>query len=247
MYLDFTNLQIGLMALIFVWTAFVRSSIGFGGIALGMPFMLLVHNEALFWLPIFGIHLLFFSAMTLRRDLRNIDWTYLKKAGVYIFPAALVGIFGLVSLPNDFLVTFIYSFTIFYALLWVMDWAINSKQGWLDKILLAIGGYVIGLGMPGMPLISSVFMRFVAMRHLRNTLFVLVSTTTVVRMGFFVATDVNLHFWFALCLIPTAWIGHQLGLKAHDYIMNNQTLFRRVVGGALILVCTIGLMKQYLL
>jgi uncharacterized membrane protein YfcA len=246
MYLDFSNLQIFLMALIFVWTAFVRSSLGFGGIALGMPFMLLVHNEALFWLPIFGIHLLFFSAITLQRDIRQVDWGFLKSSGRYIVPASLLGIFGLLSLPNHFLVGLIYGFTLFYALLWMMNWTINSHQGWLDKILLLAGGYVIGIGMPGMPLISSVCMRTVAMEKMRITLFVLISTLTIIRLGTFIAADINLHFIFALCLIPTAWIGHHLGMLAHDYVMQNRELFRRVVGGALILVCSIGLIKQYL-
>ena len=246
MYLDFTDTQVIVMALIFVWTAFVRSGLGFGGIALGMPFMLLVHEEAMFWLPIFGIHLLFFSAITLRNRHKDVDWAYLKKSGKFIFPAALLGIFGLLSLPNTYLVTFIYIFTIFYAFTWLMNWVVKSKQGLLDKFMLTFGGYIIGSGMPGMPLISSVFIRFISMEQLRNTMFVLVSITTIARMGAFVAADVNIHFLFALTLIPTAWIGHYLGMITHDFFLSNTVIFRRVIGGALILVCSIGLIKLYL-
>ena len=246
MYLDFSHLQIALMALIFAWTAFVRSGIGFGGIALGMPFMLLVHDEAMFWLPIFGTHLLFFSAITLRKRFRAVDWRYLQQISVYILPAALLGIFSLLTLPNHYIITFIYCFSIFYAFTWLANWKVNSRQGWLDKFLLGFGGYIIGSGMPGMPLISSVVIRFVSLENLRNTLFVLISTLTIIRMGTFVAVEVNMHFLFALCLIPTAWIGHHFGMRAHDAIINNQALFKKVIGTMLILVSSLGLLKVYL-
>lgn len=246
MYLDFSNTQIFLMALIFIWTAMVRSGLGFGGIALGMPFMLLVHDQAIFWLPIFGIHLLFFSALTLRSRFKAVDWSYLGKSGLFIMPAALVGIFGLINLPNTFIVTFFYCFTIVYAFTWLMNWAVQGKQGWLDKFLLMFGGYIIGSGMPGMPLISSVYMRFVTMEQLRNTMFVLISSITIIRLGSFVAADINIHFLFALCLIPTAWIGHYLGMLAHEHIMKNAELFKRVIGAGLILISLLGLLKLYL-
>ena len=62
----------------------------------------------------------------------------------------------------------------------------------------------------------------------------------------FVAVEVNMHFLFALCLIPTAWIGHHFGMRAHDAIINNQALFKKVIGTMLILVSSLGLLKVYL-
>ncbi len=53
-----------LIALIFVWSGFVRSGLGFGGAALSLPFLLLIDNNPLIFLPIIAIHLLIFSSST---------------------------------------------------------------------------------------------------------------------------------------------------------------------------------------
>jgi len=100
MLLDLTPIQMLLVALLFLWAGFVRSGLGFGGAALGLPLMLFIEPDPLTWLPIIGTHLLFFSSLTLRTRLNNIDWGYLKQSSVLIVPAALVGVLGLISLPT---------------------------------------------------------------------------------------------------------------------------------------------------
>lgn len=52
MLLDFSLYQILSIALVFVWTGFVRTGLGFGGAALGLPLMLFIHNNPVLWLPI---------------------------------------------------------------------------------------------------------------------------------------------------------------------------------------------------
>ena len=74
--LDFNLSQLVLIGLIFIWTGFVRSGFGFGGGALGLPLMLFVYNQPVFWLPIIGFQLLFFSVLTLSTQLNNIDWKF---------------------------------------------------------------------------------------------------------------------------------------------------------------------------
>ena len=54
--------QYVLIGLIFAWSGFVRTSLGFGGAVLALPFLLLVVNEPLVFLPIIAIHLLIFSS-----------------------------------------------------------------------------------------------------------------------------------------------------------------------------------------
>ena len=105
--LEFTRSQILLTVLVFVWTGFVRSGLGFGGAALGLPLMLFIYDQPLFWLPVIGFHLLLFSGLTLRTRLANVDWDYLKKSGSYILPAKIVGVIGLLNLPTEWLVAFI--------------------------------------------------------------------------------------------------------------------------------------------
>ena len=119
--LSFGATEIIFSCLLFMWAGFVRSGLGFGGAALGLPLMLFIDDSPLFWLPVIGCHLLFFSSLTLSKRINHVDWNYLRHAAVYIVPAALVGVAGLISLPNEWLVIFIYSITLFYAVLWLAN------------------------------------------------------------------------------------------------------------------------------
>jgi uncharacterized membrane protein YfcA len=240
---DFTLTQLILTALIFIWTGFVRSGLGFGGGALGIPLMLLVLPEPLFWLPVIGTHLLFFSGLTLRTRLNNVDWGYLRHAATFIVPAALIGVFGLLNLPTLWVLSFIYGVTLFYALIWLLNWTIESHNRWVDHTLLLLGGYVAGTSLTGAPLMVAVFMRNVARDQLRNTLFVLWFTLVTIKMSAFAALGVDLQTLSALLLLPIAAIGHIIGLKTHDAILKNDQLFKRWIGGGLILVSLLGLWK----
>ena len=243
MLLHFDLTQTLLIALIFAWTGFVRTGLGFGGAALGLPLMLFIDDRPLFWLPIIGAHLLFFSGLTLRTRLNNVDWTYLRRSAVFIIPAALVGVFGLINLPNRWLLIFIYSITLFYAFIWVMDWSISSRHDWVDKLLLILGGYVAGTSLTGAPLMVAVYMRNVAKEQLRNTLFVLWFILVTIKMGTFAALGVELHLFTALMLLPVAAVGHVLGLKAHEAIIRNDAQFKRWTGLGLMIVSGLGLLK----
>ena len=159
MILDFSTTQLLVTGLVFIWAGFVRSGLGFGGAALGLPLMLFIHDDPLLWLPIIGSHLLFFTSLTLRSRLGNVDWAYLRRAALYIVPPAIVGVFGLVTLPTRWLNLFIYSVTLFYGGMWALNIAIRSQRAWMDKVLLVAGGYVAGTSLTGAPLMVSVFMR----------------------------------------------------------------------------------------
>lgn len=241
MLLSFTPEQIVLAALIFVWTGFVRSGLGFGGGALGLPLMLFLYEQPVFWLPVIGWHLLFFSGLTLRTRLGNVDWAYLIRSGTFILPAALIGVAGLLTLPNRWLVIFVYSITLFYAFIWVVDRDIRSTNHWLDKALLMLGGYIAGTSLTGAPLMVAVFARNVVAAQLRNTLFVLWFVLVCLKMTTFALVDVDLQWQSALLLLPGAAIGHVLGLKLHDVIVQNNRLFRRLTGGALMIISLFGL------
>ena len=233
-------------AILFMWAGFVRSGLGFGGAALGLPLMLFIVDKPLFWLPIIGTHLLFFSGLTLRTRINNVDWSYFHKANRFIIPSALVGVFGLLNLPNNWLVIFIYSITFFYALMWLFDFHIHSEKEWMDKFLLIFGGYVAGTSLTGAPLMVAVYMRNVSKHQLRDTLFVLWFTLVSIKMITFAIVGVPLHFLSALLLIPVAAIGHFIGLKTHETILHNDKLFKRIIGGALLLICLLGFIQLYL-
>ncbi len=240
---DLNAPQLAGVLLLFVWTGFVRSGLGFGGAALGLPLLLFIVDQPLVWLPIIGIHLLFFSALTLRTRLALVDWHFLARASVYVIPAALAGVFGLLNIPTGILLLVIYSLALFYGIVWFLRWDIHSRGRWTDRILLVLGGYVAGMSLTGAPLMVAIFMRNVSKEKLRNTLFVLWFVIVSVKMSTFVAVGVNLHALSALLLLPVAAIGHALGLKAHDVILEKDALFKRVVGGVLALVSLLGLLQ----
>jgi uncharacterized membrane protein YfcA len=243
--LDLSLYQMILVTIVFVWTGFVRTGLGFGGAALGLPLMLFVQNNPLIWLPIISVHLLFFSGLTLLNRLHNVDWYYLRRSSFYIIPPAIVGVFGLVSFPVLWLNSFIYSITLLYGFIWLLNRGIESHNVWADRILLVLGGYVAGISLTGAPLMVAVYMRNVDKHQLRDTLFVLWFTLVSIKMTTFVVLSVNLHFLTALSLLPIAAIGHVLGLKAHQVIMLNDLLFKRWIGGGLIIVSMMGLVELY--
>lgn len=242
---DLTYTETLVVCLLFIWTGFVRTGLGFGGAALGLPLLLFVRADLLLWLPLIGTHLLFFSGLTLSRRLHHVDWAYLRYALWFIIPPALAGVFGLVNLPALWLNLFIYAITLFYGIIWLLNRAIKSNQKWLDKLLLIVGGYVAGMSLTGAPLMVAVFMRNVNRDRLRNTLFVLWFTIVTIKMTTFIALSVNLHFIEALSLIPIAAIGHFIGLKAHNKIIQNDQVFKQWVGAGLVIVSMLGLFKLY--
>ena len=241
MLFDLDPSQLLLTGLIFIWTGFVRSGLGFGGAALGLPLLLLIDDHPVHWLPVIGFHLLFFTSLTLRTRLDNVDWNYLMRSSRFIVPAAIVGVFGLLNLPNTWLLLMIYSITLFYALIWLFNRAIHSHHRMVDRLLLVLGGYIAGTSLTGAPLMVAVYMRNVARHQLRNTLFVLWFVLVVIKMSTFAVLGVDLQALSALALLPLAAIGHLLGLKTHEAILHNDALFKRWIGGGLLVISVIGL------
>lgn len=244
MLLDFTLYQSIAIGLLFVWAGFVRTGLGFGGAALGLPLMLFIYNQPLFWLPIISVHLLFFSSLTLFTRLNNVDWRYLRSTSIYIVPPAIIGVFGLINLPALWLNVFIYLVTLFYGVMWLTNYVIESHHNWVDKLLLMLGGYVAGTSLTGAPLMVAVFMRKVRKEQLRDTLFVLWFVLVGIKMSTFMMLKVELHFFTALALLPIAAVGHFLGLKAHDSIVKNDAVFKRWMGGGVVVISVLGLWDQ---
>ncbi|MCK5396068.1 MAG: TSUP family transporter [Gammaproteobacteria bacterium] len=245
MFLDFSVLEITLTCVLFMWAGFVRSGLGFGGAALGLPFMLFIHDQPVYWLPMIGFHLLFFSSLTLRTRLDHVDWAYLKSSLYYIIPPALIGVFGLLNLPNLWILTFIYSVTMFYAFMWLFDKSIHSESRWLDKSLLIFGGYIAGTSLTGAPLMVAVYVHNVIKSQLRNTLFVLWFILVMIKMTTFAALGVDLNFLTAVVLVPVAAVGHFIGLKTHDAILRNDVVFKRFIGAMLVVVSGLALWGLY--
>ncbi|MFI0473658.1 TSUP family transporter [Halomonas sp. HMF6819] len=246
--------QYALIGLIFAWSGFVRTSLGFGGAVLALPFLLLVHNDPLVFLPIIAIHLLIFSSWIawqgnrqIKADTKsavqsNIDWRYLKKALKIMIVPKLVGVVGLLTLPPMIMTNIIFAIVLVYALGYVLNKPFKSQHRYVDVVLLGLGGYVSGTSLIGAPLIVAVFAAHVAKEQLRDTMFVLWFILVVIKMVSFIVAGVDLQLVHQLWLLPCAFAGHLLGQRAHRYLQKaNTVLFFRVLGVVLIAVSVMGL------
>ncbi len=237
------TLQIAATCLIFIWSGFVRAGLGFGGAVLALPLLLMFSNEPLYWLPILALHLLFFSAITMQSRLGNVDWRVLKQTLPIILPAKMIGVFGLLSLPNRWLVVIIYGITAFYAMLWISGHQIKSDKPWLDRLMLVGGGYFAGTSLSGAPLIAAIYIKKIQRNSLRDTLFVLWFVLVSIKLATLIWFDIDPQLGTALLLVPVTGIGHVIGMKAHDYLLENDRLFKRALGLAMIAIATIGIMR----
>lgn len=234
-----------LVALIFIWSGFVRSGLGFGGVALALPFMLLLRLDPVFWLPIAGQHLLFFTFITVVRRLSHVDWAYLWRSIKIMIVPKIVGVLGLVILPPAILALVVYAIILAIAFSYIFNLALSSKAKWAEYVFLILGGYASGTSLIGAPLIVAAYHQQVATHQLRDTLFALWFILVCIKMSALVALDVPLQWQFALLLLPAAGIGHLLGIRAHNYLVGgNDVRFRRYIGVGLLAVSVIGLINM---
>ena len=236
-----------MIAIIFTWIGFVRTGLGFGGAVLGLPILMLIGGSPIDWLPIIGIHLLFFSSITLSNSLRQVDWQYLKKSLPWILPAKIIGVIGLLSLPPNVMTVIVYLITILYSLTWINNSQIISKKTWVNNLLLFFGGYLSGTSLMGGVLLVAVYMNHIDLKKLRNTLFVLWFFLVSIKMVAFIAVGVYIDWRFSLMLIPVAALGHFIGLRMHERMIKSDAKFKRWMGGVLIIVCMVGLLKVIVL
>ncbi|MGD2171470.1 MAG: sulfite exporter TauE/SafE family protein [Gammaproteobacteria bacterium] len=243
--LELAPAQLMACFVLFVWSGFVRAGLGFGGAVLTLPLLFLIDDRPLFWLPILALHLLIFSAITLRSRLGNVDWRVLRKTLPYILPAKLIGVFGLVSLPAQWMVIIIYGITSFYALLWIAGTRIQSNKPWLDKLMLVGGGYFSGTSLSGAPLIAAVYLREIVRGSLRDTLFVLWFLLVSIKLATLAWFGIDLQAGSMLLLVPATAAGHIVGMKIHDRLLDNDRLFKRVLGIGMISISALGIARVW--
>ncbi|WP_428622367.1 TSUP family transporter [Sedimenticola sp.] len=247
-----------LIALIFVWSGFVRSGLGFGGAALSLPFLLLIDNRPLIFLPIIAIHLLVFSSSTVLLSARKakgqqgafkqgIAWGYLRYALALMIIPKLLGVFGLITLPPAVMSSIIFAIVSVYAIGYILNRPFRSNSKWVDGLFLMLGGYISGSSLIGAPLIIAVFANHVDKHQLRDTLFILWFILVVIKMSAFIYVGIDLQLIHQLWLLPCATVGHLLGLRLHKRMLTSESpLFFRLLGSALLLISVIGLLKGVL-
>ena len=160
--------QLVVIGLLFVWGGFVRSGLGFGGAVLTLPFLLMVHNAPLVFLPIIAVHLLFFSFITvLQSRLKfvqsgpgagrdTVNWGFLRYALLLMIVPKLIGVAGVITLPATIVSSFIFVVVSVYGLSYLLDKPFRSNNRWLDAFFMMLGGYVSGTSLIAAPLVVPV-------------------------------------------------------------------------------------------
>lgn len=261
--------QYVLIALVFVWSGFVRSGLGFGGAVMSLPFLLLIDNRPLVYLPIIAVHLLFFSSITVwQNHLKHrgqkhrqvaladeaqtneggtIDWAYLKKSMKVMIIPKLIGVAGLLTIPASVMTGIIFSIVSVYSITYILNKPFKSTNPWLDKLFLVLGAYISGTSLIGAPLIISVFATHVAKHQLRDTLFVLWFILVVIKMIAFLIAGVDLQLAQHVWLLPCATVGHLIGLRFHQKIVEGDPkVFYRVLGVSLLSVSLMGVVSLFI-
>jgi uncharacterized protein len=236
---------------LFVWSGFVRTGLGFGGALLSMPFILLVDNRPLVYLPIIAAHLLLFSPLNLLKNRhhnsQSVNWRYIGKTLPFMLPGKLLGVLGLVSLPSQILTPLIYGIVSLYGLSYLLQRPIKSPHPWCDRVFLVVGAYISGTSLIGGPLIMAVYACHLAKEQLRDTLFVVWFVLVSIKMLSFVALGVDLQLQAHLWLLPAAALGHWLGEVFHQRLSQcDAGVFYQVIGAALLLAAGLGV-GQWLL
>ncbi|TQV69879.1 sulfite exporter TauE/SafE family protein [Exilibacterium tricleocarpae] len=245
-----------LIAAIFIWSGFVRSGLGFGGNVLSLPFLLLVDDRPLVYLPLIAVHLLVFSSLTVYLNHRKaqampptervttVDWHYLKFALAVMLVPKLMGVVGLIKLPADIMTAIIFCIIAVYSVSYILNKPFRSNSRVVDILFLMVGAYISGTSLIGAPLVVAVFANHVARHQLRDTLFVLWFILVTIKMAAFIYVGVDLQWVHHLWLLPCAAVGHVLGLRLHDYMLRAETSrFFRILGSALLLVSLVGLVR----
>ena len=251
------NWQYIAIALLFVWGGFVRSGLGFGGAVLTLPFLLMVDNAPLVFLPIIALHLLFFSFITVLQShykaareysdgpASTVNWVFLRYALALMVVPKMIGVAGVITLPPEIVSSFIFVVVAVYAVTYILDRPFKSNSKWLDACFMILGGYVSGTSLIAAPLVVPVAASRVQKTQLRDTLFVLWFVLVAMKLAAFMWTGVDLQWRHQLWLLPCAAIGHMLGLRFHDYTLRADTrVFYRILGAGLLAVSTAGIVRM---
>lgn len=257
---NLSSIQIILIGIIFVWSGFVRSGLGFGGAVLSLPFLLLIVNDPLIFLPLIAVQLLISSGWIIwKSHVRHreasrghpvesyIDWGYLKKGLKIMIIPKMIGVVGLLTLSPKLMSMIILIIVSAYSIGYIINRPIQHKSKWIDVGMLSLGGYISGTSLTSAPLVIPVFAQYVPKHKLRDTLFVLWFILTAIKLVSFIIAGVDLQLEHQLWLLPCAMVGHVLGERLHQRIVAAETpTFFRWLGISLLVVSVVGLWRTLL-
>lgn len=248
--MEFTTLNICILLIAFWWAGFVRAGLGFGGAGLMYPIAFLAVDSVLFIVPIIGTQLLFFAGITLAMgEYKKIDWHTVAWILIVLLPPTLAGVFGLLQLPEFWVLMSVYIIIILYSLNYIFGKHQNNTNQkpntWLNIPILLFGGYVSGLTLSGAPVIAAVALQYLKKEHARASLYVIWIVAVSIKLSTLSAFNVDMQLRHQVWLLPIATVGHLMGLKVHDKLIEMKSpKFYRWMGIALLTLSIIGLTRH---
>ena len=240
--IDFSLYTIAVLCIAFIWSGFVRAGLGFGGAGLMYPVALLAVDSVLFLVPIICVQLIFFASITLFKDFGKINWPVMKRAFLIILPPFMVGVFGLIQLPELWVLLTLYIIIIAYSCNYLLYSEKLTPKPWLDYPLLLVGGYVSGLSLSGAPLIAAIVIRQLDKKEIKASLFILWVVLCCIKLATLGYFEVDLQLEHQLWLLPCALVGHVLGNRFHDKILRlKPVILYRLIGSAMLILCLASL------
>ena len=241
-WVSMSNWQLLAIAVCFVWGGFVRSGLGFGGAALTLPLLLIIHNDPLLYLPAICWQLLIFSLLTVSTRLSSVNWRHVGHLVLVLAVPFAAGLIGLLNLSATVLSLFVYTMTLFYGATYLLNRVVVSRSRWMDVVCIVGGGYVSGVSLIGAPLIVAYSSRRLPAEQLRDTLFVIWIVLVIGKLSTFTADGVNLQWQLSVTTLPLVALGHWLGLQAHKKLVSgDKRHFYPVIGTGLCTVSILGL------
>jgi len=247
--MEFSLYTIVVLAVAFWWSGLVRAGLGFGGAGLMYPVALLAVDSVVFLVPLICVQLMIFSSATLVREHPKIDWRVLGILIAIIMPTFMLGVLGLISFPEWILLAVVYLVIISYSLFYLFNFHTSATSNWwIDGPILVLGGYVSGLSLAGAPIIAAVGLRLLDRTQVRATLFVLWFICCAIKLSTLAYYQVDLQLRHQLWLLPSALVGHLMGMRLHQRILQLQSpVFYRWMGAVLLTLCLVSLAKQVVL
>lgn len=228
----------------------MRSGLGFGGALFTLPFLLLIHNDPLFFLPIISLHLLFFAGLTVIQSERgtkdanstSVNWQFVRYSLLVMIVPKLAGVVGLLVLPTTLMNLIIFSLIAAYSLTYILGKPLQSNSRLIDIVFLIAAAYISGTSLIGGPLVIAVAMRHIRPHEFRNTLFVIWWILVSIKLCAFVIADVDIQLLNALWLLPFAGIGHLIGHRFHQQLLQRDSAsFYRILGWILLGTAIVGI------
>lgn len=243
----FDTFTIVVLFLCFIWSGFIRASLGVGAFILMLPFALFVINTPLIIMPIVATHATILSSVIVLQHFQNVSW---KHVGIFIcitFIPFTIGLYGLILLPEKWLVLLVYGITFMYSLSYILprqQVVKKSKSTGFDLFMLIIGGYINGISFTGGPPIAAVMTKYVPKQQFRDTFLAMVILTATIKLSTFFWLGISLQPQLQLIVIPAVLLGHVMGLRFHRYFVTmDERIFYRWLGIVLLLVTLVGIIK----